>query len=136
MSSTSKSMLILLGFMYCSTCLVLLLKWSSSGPRSQPEVESLTIISWSGHKVAVARAHTAVIHTLSVQNQTRYLVLQRLAAFLRDGDADLLLLLQNLLAVLRVLLQDIPCLLHDVLQVRHLEAKPQPEGALLGFRLC
>lgn len=50
MRSTSKSMLILLGFMYCSTCRVLLLKWSSSGPRSQPEEESLTITSWNRHK--------------------------------------------------------------------------------------
>lgn len=129
-------MLILLGFMYCSTCLVLLLKWSSSGPRSHPEGESLTIISWSGHKIALKRVHAAVIHTLLIQNQTRYLVLQRLAAFLRYGDADLLLLLQNLLAVLRVFLQDVPRLLHDVLEVRHLEVKSQPEGAPPGATRC
>lgn len=70
------------------------------------------------------------------KNKLSYLVLQRLAAFLRDGDADLLLLLEDPLAVLRVLLQDVARLFHDVLQVKHLEAKLQPEDALLGFRLC
>lgn len=117
--------------MYCSSCLVLLLKWSSSGPRSQAEDESLKIISWSRHKVAVTCAHNCCDTYTIKRNQTRYLVLQRLAAFLCDRDADLLFLLQNLLAVLRVLLQDVPRLLHYVFEVRHLEAKPQPDGAPL-----
>lgn len=36
--------------MNCSTCRVLLLKWSRSGPRSQPEPGSFMITSWNKHK--------------------------------------------------------------------------------------
>lgn len=76
MRSTSKSMLILLGFMYCSTCRVLLLKWSSSGPRSQPDEESLTITSWNRHKQRyVYKDKTAQPHDVLLLQRACYLVL-------------------------------------------------------------
>lgn len=69
-----------------------------------------------------------------VYTETWYLVLQCLATFLCNSNADFLLFLQNFLAVLRVLLQDVPSPLNNVFQVGHLERKPEPEDALLNFK--
>lgn len=74
------------------------------------------------------------MHGVFIKIGTWYLVLQCLATFLCNSDADFLFFLQNFLAVLRVLLQDIPGPLHNVFQVGHLETKPQPEDALLKLK--